>query len=92
VNTYNIGTIFSASPNYALVNGQLAEVGIWNSDLSSEEILSLSKNFSPALIRPMNLVSYVPLLRNINDLERGSINTAINNPTVATHPRIIMPG
>ncbi len=50
-------------------NGYIAEVGIWNNILTSGDIASLAKGYSPQFISPQNLVFYTPLVRNIIDLK-----------------------
>lgn len=68
--------------------GRIAEVGIWNVALTADEITSLSKGISPALIRRQSLVFYSPLVRDISDI-RGGLTLTINGTTVTDHPRII---
>jgi hypothetical protein len=67
---------------------RIAEVAIWNIALSSDDINALSKGFSPQLVRPQNLVLYVPLIRNVGDL-RNSLALTTTGTTVADHPRIL---
>jgi hypothetical protein len=88
VDRVRIGTRFlSGSPaNY--FNGSLAEVGIWNTDLTAAEIASLAKGVSCRLIRPQSLVFYAPLIRDLIDVRGGLAITNNNTATVANHPRI----
>jgi hypothetical protein len=73
-------------------SGMVAEVGIWNVALTDTEVLMLSLGYSPLLIRPQNLVFYVPLVRdNDNDLVGGLSLTPTNGPTVSPHPAILNP-
>lgn len=69
-------------------NGYVAECALWNTALTDAEIESLAKGFSPRRIRPQSLVFYAPLLRNLQDLRQGLALTAVNSPTVASHPRV----
>lgn len=68
-------------------NGDIAEVGIWNIDLSAAEIAALAKGVSPALIRPQNLLPHLELIREVIDVRRGTAFTDVNT-TAAAHPRI----
>lgn len=68
-------------------NGRIAEVGIWNAALTTDEIAALAKGISPRLIRPQSLVFYTPLVRDIIDLKGGASVTNTNTATVADHPR-----
>lgn len=71
-------------PNY----GRIAEVALWSVALTDAEVASLAKGFKPTRIRPQSLVFYAPLLRNLQDLRQRLALTAVNSPTVATHPRV----
>ena len=68
-------------------SGDIAEVGIWNVDLSAAEIAALAKGVSPALIRPQNLLPHLELIREVIDVRRGTAFTDVNT-TAAAHPRI----
>ena len=73
------------------IDGAIAEVGIWNAILTPAEMAILNKGYSPLFVRPANLVHYLPLIRNNNDIVGGMALTPINNPTVRAHPPIIYP-
>lgn len=76
---------------------RMAEVAIWNTDLTSEEISSLAKGFCPKLIRPDYLFFYAPLIRTTGSSifeATGIPMTAYNfgspfTPTTEPHPRRI---
>ena len=70
------------------MDGRLAEVGIWNIDLTAAEIASLAKGMTPDKIRPQSLVFYAPLVRNLIDQKGGLALTNNNSATVANHPRL----
>ncbi len=72
----------------APMNGYIAEVGIWNAALTTAEIASLAKGMTCDKVRPQSLVFYAPLIRDLQDTKGGLIITPVNDPTVATHPRI----
>jgi hypothetical protein len=71
-------------------NGRIAEVGFWGAVLTASEMVSLARGYSPLLIRPDALLSYVPLVRDLIDYKRGA-PSAVGVPAVAAHPRVIMP-
>ena len=81
----------SSPSNY--FSGGVAEVGLWNVALSDAEVATLAQGFSPLFIQPDNLVGYWRLIRDDdNDLVGGYDLSALNTPTVATHPpKIIYP-
>ena len=73
------------------INGDLAEIGIWNAALTDSEVASLAAGYSPLFIRPGNLVAYWPLggkVANDSDVDivGGYDMTAYNTPTTADHP------
>lgn len=70
-------------------NGSLAEVGIWTAALTDEEVLSLSRGCSPLLVRPQNLLYYIPLVRGIIDIRSG-LSMTPTGTSVSTHPRVIL--
>ena len=83
----NIGVYFnSTAGNY--FDGRIAEVGVWNVALTADEIASLAKGFSPALIRPQSLTYYAPLVRELTEIRGGLTLTNNNTATVADHPRV----
>jgi hypothetical protein len=89
VDRFVIGAEFEGTPTASYyANGQIAEVGIWNVALTAAEIASLAKGMTCDKVRPQSLVFYAPLIRDLQDTKGGLIITPVNNPTVATHPRI----
>lgn len=68
-------------------NGDIAEVGIWNIDLTAAEVASLAKGVSPALIRPQNHVAYLPLIRDTHEIVNATGFTDVNT-TASNHPRV----
>lgn len=77
------------------LNGRMAEVGIWDDELTDAEIASLGAGVCPLMIRPDALVHYWPLFGRASpepDWIRGNHLTI--NGTVAKEehpPRIIYP-
>ena len=86
IDTLYIATFDPAGPND--LDGQIAEVGIWNAALPAAEIASLAKGMNCAKVRPQNLVFYAPLIRDLNDQKGGLTITNNNGATVAAHPRV----
>lgn len=71
-------------------NGKIAEVGVWSTNLTSDEVASLGKGVSPILVRPQSLVLYMPLIRSTIDLVGRRSFTVNGTPAVFTHPRIYL--
>lgn len=76
-------------------NAELAEVAMWSVELSADEITSLSKGFSPLLVRPQDLVFYAPLhgralpeLDQVSGLQLSSYGSPPTN-TASPPPGII---
>ena len=75
-------------------NGSLAEVGVWNLALATNELRSLAAGYSPLVVRRQNLASYWPLIRKGSDIDNpdvvGRYNaTDYNGPSDAAHCRVI---
>ena len=77
-----------AGSNY-WIDGTMAEFAFWTSALSDGEMASLGNGISPALISPGSRLHYLPLVRNIFDVD-GAAFTSLDT-TVSSHPRIIYP-
>lgn len=74
-------------------NGHQAELAIWSNDLDNNEMVSLAKGFSPLLVRPSELVFYVPMTGGRDpepDLIGGRAGT-VTNATASSHPRVYYP-
>lgn len=67
--------------------GLIAEAGIWDVALTDEEIGLLAKGISPSNIRPGNLVSYMPLIRDVVDVVFGGLGVT-GSLSAAAHPRV----
>jgi hypothetical protein len=91
VNRINIGARYNTTLGL-FFSGAIAEVSVYNAELSAEEIADLAQGFNPRLIRPQNRVHWNRLIRESQDIQRGAALTEIGGATtVATHPRIIYP-
>lgn len=76
------------------MDGRIAEVGIWSSDIGDGNFAALADAISPSLIRPATLAVYMPLNgRNSpeRDLVGGLSGTITGTIPYADHPRVIMP-
>lgn len=69
-------------------NGEIAEVAMWSAALTADDMNALAKGFSPLLVRPQALVSYIPLIRPTRDPVRGDAWSEINSPISTDHPRV----
>lgn len=97
----SINEVLTDTPQYGHDSSnqeiRMAEVAIWNTDLTSAEISSLAKGFCPKLIRPEYLFFYAPLIRTGSSSifeATGIPMTAYNfgsafTPTTEPHPRRI---
>lgn len=94
----SIGMLRDVSPSEALEDSDVAEVALWNVELSAGEIAALGSGVAANIIRPSALVGYWPLFGDTTgepDLS-GSINnlTVASTPTKVDHApvgRIILP-
>lgn len=86
-NSVSVGVRWNNSLGLFL-NGQVAEVGIWNGILSLQEIESLSKGMTCDKISPQNIVFYAPLVRDLQENKGGLTITNNNSAAVTAHPRI----
>lgn len=91
-NTTSYLTISSAGI-YRAIDGDIAEVAIWNLDLSlatyAADVAALAAGVAPQTILPSNLLHYWDLTRGLQDQIGGCTLTAFNDPTVSEHPRVI---
>ena len=71
----------------AWATGQFAELAMWQEALTAADALALGKGMTPDKIRPDKLVSYIPLVRDIQDVRSGTALTDTST-TVAAHPRV----
>lgn len=69
-------------------NGNIAEVGIWDTSLTAAEIASLADGMTCNNVCPQNLVFYAPLVRDLIDYSGKLTITNNNAATVANHPRV----
>lgn len=70
------------------LQGNICEVGIWNTSLSSSDILSLANAASPKLVSSKDLIFYAPLVNNIYDYLGSTSISGVNSPTPTSHARI----
>lgn len=68
---------------------RVAEVAIWDIDLSADDIAALAEGHSPLMVRRDRLVEYLPLVRG-NWSKSGAFGVT-GAPGVLDHPRIILP-
>jgi hypothetical protein len=69
-------------------DGYVAEVAVWNVNLTDDEMKSLWRGFKPHRVRPQSLVYYSPLVRDLQDVRQNRTITNINSATVTDHPRV----
>jgi hypothetical protein len=77
-------------------DGKLAEIGIWDVELTDAEFLTLSKGLCPKFVRPANLRLYVPMYGTdspeLDQWKRAASFTLAGTSKAAGHPRIYYPG
>jgi hypothetical protein len=80
------------SPTHTSYNGSIAEAALWTTALPHAECLVLAKRMSPLLLknRLHDLIFYKDLVRDA-DRGIGAALTAVNSPTVVSHPPLIWP-
>lgn len=87
-----IGARYNPTPGN-LLTGSAACVALWAAYLDDDEVMSLTKGFSPRRVRPQSLKFYVPLVRDLravfDALSSGGHSgwTTTGSPTVTDHPR-----
>lgn len=67
--------------------GDFAEYGLWQEALSGADVAAIAKGMTPDKVRPDKLVSYIPLVRDTQDVMSG-IALTDTSTTVANHPRV----
>ena len=85
---FRIGSVYFGGAIGFYANANIAEVGIWNTDLTAAEIASLADGMTCDKVRPQSLVFYAPLVRNLIDAKGGLTITNNNGATVANHTRV----
>lgn len=71
-------------------DGRFAEIAIWNRALNADEILALSKGFSPAFFAN-GLLEYFPLVGGLLSGRRGSLLVDTGGSTAGDHARVFYP-
>jgi hypothetical protein len=72
------------------IGGQVAEVAVWNTALTAEEITSLSKGYRAKLIRRPNLLFYAPLIRDLAEIRNSrTLVKQAGTDTYTDHPPVI---
>jgi len=72
------------------VDGNIADVAVWDAELTASEVLSLSLGLSALFVRPQSLVFYAPLVNSQHDVV-GGIDGALDGTGTFAHPPIIYP-
>jgi len=86
---YTLGNSFFGNNTNA--SGRLAEVGIWDKVLSSDDRAALAKGYTPRLVQPANLLMSHNLVgSNLNSLVDNTVLSATGTSQYP-HPRVIYP-
>lgn len=80
------------SSRSSFMDGDVAEVAMWNIALSDAEVLMLSKGVSPLMVRPDALIFYAPLMGNGSPEPeyRGARNLTVTGSAKATSHAPVM--
>lgn len=87
-----IGAYYSAGSATNFMASSGCEFAIWDVALTAAEMTSLSKGFSPLLIRPANLVSYWPTYGRVSsemDIVGGLTMTLTGGDANVDHPKVL---
>jgi hypothetical protein len=82
--TFRVGR---AAGNNTWSTGDFADFAMWDATLNAGEANTLAKGFSADKVRPSNLLSYIPMVRNIQDIVSATTLTDAST-TAEPHPRI----
>jgi hypothetical protein len=97
----NLGSLVTSAGSF--YSGRLAEFAAWDNNLSDfdDRYKCLSKGFDPRLVPvdangsyglgALNMVSYFPMLGNVNDRVLSTAWIAVNTPTIGEHCRVFQP-
>ena len=88
IDLLRIGAISTSAASPIGFDGYIAEVAIWDIALSVGDIQALAGGASPPLIRPNNLVSYYPLIRDYIDQFGNNEVTPNNAVNWTDHPPV----
>lgn len=80
------GQIYSDTTNH---DGQIAEVGVWDRQITAGEAAALAAGFAPSCISN-GLVAYMPLVNDTADVMNGPADT-VDGGSAFVHPSIIYP-
>lgn len=91
IGTFNMGRRYSG--DFANSNMEVAEIGIWNVTLTTDEAIAVTTGASPAMVRPTSLQVWWDLQagRYIERLTGNEWSTGGGTPAAAVHPRIYYP-
>lgn len=71
------------------LNGDMAQIAIYDAALSAGELKSLSNGFSPKNVRPQSLKFFAPLVRELIEY-KGGVALTNTGTTVSVHPKVYL--
>ena len=85
-----LGYFKSGGSGQDWLQGDLAEIAVWNAVLTAGEIASLAKGFAPYLIRPQSLNFYMPVQGNNSpELDvKNALSGTVTGATKSDHPSV----
>lgn len=88
IDSFTIGASYSSGPSQPFV-GNVAEIAVWSSALSSGSVASLAGGAAASVIDSGNLVTYWPLVDDLVDDVNGWTLSSAGSPSQdADHPTI----
>jgi hypothetical protein len=75
-------------------DGKMADVALWDTALTADEVVAYDRGMSPLLIKPGNLVAYWPLIGRFSpeiDVMGGLNLTLVGTPPVSAHAPVFFP-
>jgi len=86
-----MGCHYYSGGNNEFSNMSGVDFAIWDIDLSAADFSILEAGVSPLLVRPQNLIRYIPAIRENQELINQTVITDIGAPGVSDNPRLIKP-
>lgn len=79
----DVESTFSGFPNFS---GDLAEMAVWTTMHTVDEIIALSKGYRPPQVRLNGLLHYIPGIRTAQNIKEGALTTS--GVSAQNHPRV----
>ena len=67
-------------------DGAIARLAVWDADLSTGEMVALSKGAWPSVVRTANLRTHIECVRSVVHNYGGGVVSIVSAPSVFAHP------